>query len=67
MEDDYLRERASDFRDLGRRVLAELQWSQREEIAYPKRTILIGEEVTAAALAEVPEGQSGRGGFCKRI
>ncbi|MFI4962278.1 MAG: phosphoenolpyruvate--protein phosphotransferase [Legionellales bacterium] len=57
MEDDYLRERASDFRDLGRRVLAELQWTQREEIAYPKRTILIGEEVTAAALAEVPEGQ----------
>lgn len=56
MEDDYLRERASDFRDLGRRVLAELQLSQREEIAYPKRTILIGEEVTAAALAEVPEG-----------
>jgi phosphotransferase system enzyme I (PtsP) len=57
MEDDYLRERASDFRDLGRRVLAELQWSQREEVAYPKRTILIGDEVTAAALAEVPEGQ----------
>jgi phosphotransferase system, enzyme I, PtsP len=57
MEDDYLRERASDFRDLGRRVLAELQRSQREEIAYPKRTILIGEEITASALAEVPEGQ----------
>ncbi len=57
MEDDYLRERASDFRDLGRRVLAQLQWSQREEIAYPDRTILIGEEVTAAALAEVPEGR----------
>jgi phosphotransferase system enzyme I (PtsP) len=56
MEDDYLRERASDFRDLGRRVLAELQWSQRQEIAYPARTILVGEEVTAAALAEVPEG-----------
>lgn len=57
MEDDYLRERASDFRDLGRRVLAQLQKTQREEIVYPKRTILIGEEVTAAALAEVPEGQ----------
>ncbi|MFA5959031.1 MAG: phosphoenolpyruvate--protein phosphotransferase [Tatlockia sp.] len=57
MEDDYLRERASDFRDLGRRVLAELQRSQREEIAYPKRTILVGDEVTASALAEVPEGQ----------
>lgn len=57
MEDDYLRERASDFRDLGRRVLAELQRSQREEIAYPRRTILVGEEITASALAEVPEGQ----------
>ena len=57
MEDDYLRERASDFRDLGRRVLAQLQWTQREAIDYPKRTVLIGEEVTAAALAEVPEGQ----------
>lgn len=56
MEDNYLRERASDFRDLGRRVLAALQWSQHEEIVYPKRTILIGDEVTAAALAEVPEG-----------
>lgn len=56
MEDSYLRERASDFRDLGRRVLAALQWSQHEEIVYPKRTVLIGEEVTAAALAEVPEG-----------
>ena len=57
MEDDYLRERACDFRDLGRRVLAELQKNQREEITYPRRTVLIGEEITASALAEVPEGQ----------
>ncbi|MFC3908378.1 phosphoenolpyruvate--protein phosphotransferase [Legionella dresdenensis] len=57
MEDDYLRERASDFRDLGRRVLAELQLSQRQEIAYPKRTVLVGDEIPASALAEVPEGQ----------
>lgn len=57
MKDDYLRERASDFRDLGRRVLAELQSSQQEEIVYPRRTILVGDEITAAALAEVPEGQ----------
>ena len=56
MEDEYLRERASDFRDLGRRVLAQLQRSQQEEIVYPRRTILIGEEITASALAEVPEG-----------
>lgn len=57
MNDDYLRDRASDLRDIGRRVLAELQSSQHEEIDYPRRTILIGEEITAAALAEVPEGQ----------
>lgn len=57
MKDDYLRERASDVRDIGRRVLAELQSYQHEEIDYPRRTILVGEEITAAALAEVPEGQ----------
>jgi phosphotransferase system enzyme I (PtsP) len=57
MKDPYLRERASDLRDIGRRVLAELQSSQHVEMIYPKRTILIGEEITAAALAEVPEGQ----------
>jgi phosphotransferase system, enzyme I, PtsP len=57
MNDDYLRERASDFRDIGRRVLAELQSSQHVEIDYPRRTILVGDEITAAALAEVPEGQ----------
>lgn len=57
MHDDYLRERASDFRDIGRRVLAELQSVQHEEIDYPRRTILMGDEITAAALAEVPEGQ----------
>lgn len=57
MEDPYLRERASDFRDLGRRVLAHLQARQVITHNYPKRTILVGEEVTAAALAEVPEGQ----------
>lgn len=57
MKDDYLRERACDFRDIGRRVLAQLESSQHEEIDYPRRTILIGDEITAAALAEVPEGQ----------
>lgn len=56
MNDEYLRERASDFRDIGRRVLAELQSSQHEEIDYPRRTILVGDEISAATLAEVPEG-----------
>jgi len=57
MKDDYLRERASDIRDIGRRVLAELQSAHHDNIVYPRRTILIGEEISAAALAEVPEGQ----------
>lgn len=57
IQDDYLRERASDFKDMGRRVLAELQSFQPEEIDYAKRTILVGDDITAAALAEVPEGQ----------
>lgn len=57
MEDEYLRERASDFRDLGRRVLANLQASNQIQIEYPENTILVGEEITASALAEVPNGR----------
>ncbi len=53
MEDTYLRERASDVRDLGTRVLAYLQKSQVQEKIYPQHTILIGEELTAANLADV--------------
>jgi len=56
MKDDYLRERADDFRDLGQRVLTELQASQPEEVEYPEKTILVGDEITATTLAEVPEG-----------
>lgn len=57
MEDDYLRERAADLRDLGRRVLMHLQAGQKTVLEYPEQTILVGEEVTASALAEVPEGR----------
>lgn len=55
MEDEYLQERAADIRDLGRRVLANLQQVQHRPKEYPMETILVGDEVTAAALAEVPE------------
>ncbi|OOY99309.1 phosphoenolpyruvate--protein phosphotransferase [Solemya velum gill symbiont] len=55
MEDSYLRERASDIRDLGRRVLMHLQEEQTNGVDYPERTILVGEEVSAVQLMEVPE------------
>jgi phosphotransferase system enzyme I (PtsP) len=57
MEDVYLRERASDIRDLGRRILTHLQSDSPGEIAYPQATILVGEEVSAVQLAEVPAEQ----------
>jgi phosphotransferase system enzyme I (PtsP) len=56
MEDIYLRERASDIRDLGRRILTHLQNDQAPQIDYPQNTILVGEEVSAVQLAEVPAG-----------
>ena len=57
LENDYLSERASDVRDLGCRVLAELQRSQQKQIHYPKRTILIGNEITVSILGDIPHGQ----------
>lgn len=54
MEDAYIRERGADIRDLGRRVLAQLQAGVREATSYPARSILIGEEIPASALAAVP-------------
>ncbi|OBS09122.1 phosphoenolpyruvate--protein phosphotransferase [Acidihalobacter prosperus] len=54
MEDAYLRERASDIRDLGRRILAQLLSQVSSESPMPERTVLIGEDVSAAQLAEIP-------------
>ncbi len=54
LEDPYLRERAADFRDLGRRILAHLQAQRGEVPEYPRQTILISEEVTATTIMEVP-------------
>jgi phosphotransferase system, enzyme I, PtsP len=54
MDDSYLRERAADVRDLGRRVLAHLQSDRRRRVEYPEHTVLIGDEITTAMLMEVP-------------
>ncbi len=54
MEDPYLRERASDVRDLGRRILERLQSIHPVAREFEPGTILVGEEVSASQLAEVP-------------
>ena len=54
MDDPYLRERAADVRDLGRRVLAQLQSQNRRHIVFPDDCILLGEDISAPMLMEVP-------------
>lgn len=56
MEDAYLRERAGDVRDMGRRILMRLQAGKPPRRDFPPNTILVGEEISAAQLAEVPAG-----------
>ncbi|SBS35164.1 Phosphoenolpyruvate-protein phosphotransferase [Marinomonas spartinae] len=55
MDDPYLRERASDIRDLGRRILSHLQ-AKAPNLAerFEEPSIIIGEELTASMLGEVP-------------
>jgi phosphotransferase system enzyme I (PtsP) len=54
MEHSYLKERAVDVKDLGTRVLAYLQAANHEVRVYPNQTILVGEELTATSLGEIP-------------
>ncbi|MEZ5570511.1 MAG: phosphoenolpyruvate--protein phosphotransferase [Halioglobus sp.] len=54
MEHSYLKERAVDVRDLGTRVLSYLQAATQEERQFPDQTILVGEELTATSLGEIP-------------
>ncbi len=56
-EDSYLRERAVDVKDLGRRLLTYLQEAAIDDREFPQQTVLVGEELTASMLAEVPEGR----------
>jgi phosphotransferase system enzyme I (PtsP) len=54
MGDPYLRERGSDVKDLGVRVLAYLQRIREKKTQFPKKTILVGEEVTPSMLTNIP-------------
>ncbi len=55
MDDHYLRERAADVRDLGRRMLSYLQKGEHARIEYPTNTILISEELSPVMLGDVPK------------
>lgn len=57
MEDDYLRERVADLKDLGRRILASLQEADPSHKELSSDSILIGEEISTAALVELPVGK----------
>ncbi len=54
VDDAYIRERAIDIKDIGQRLISNLQKKEAGVKKFPDKTILVGREVTAAALAEVP-------------
>ena len=59
MEDQYLRERASDMRDLGQRLLTHLV-SDKDEREVPDQCILLGEDISAAIFGSLdPESIGG--------
>ena len=52
MQDSYLRERSADVRELGQRVLANLQNVGGERPPHPDNIVLVAEEVTAPMMAD---------------
>jgi len=54
MEDSYMRERASDIRDLGRRILTRIQSDIQTATVFYPQTVLVGEEISVGQLAEIP-------------
>ncbi|MFC7159327.1 phosphoenolpyruvate-utilizing N-terminal domain-containing protein [Pseudidiomarina halophila] len=54
LDDEYIRERASDVRDLGQRILSHLKDKARQQLEPPAECILVAHEVTATMLAELP-------------
>ena len=54
MEDAYLRERASDIRDLGRRIVTHIQSDRPAPRPVYSSTVLVGKEISVGQLAEIP-------------
>ncbi|NNM60151.1 MAG: phosphoenolpyruvate--protein phosphotransferase [Legionellales bacterium] len=72
MDDVYLQERSADIRSLGQRLLACLQEQELTTRIYPANTILVGDEISATDLAEVPNDRlvgvvSGKGSINSHI
>ena len=55
LQDTYLRERASDLRALGQRLLFHLDDTTQGATQWPARFVLVADELTATLLAEVPQ------------
>lgn len=52
LDDEYVRERASDIKDLANRILQNLEQDDGRQEAVPEQFILISEDVTASMLAD---------------
>ncbi|MFU2316089.1 phosphoenolpyruvate--protein phosphotransferase [Rahnella sp. PCH160] len=55
LQDTYLRERGSDLRALGQRLVFHLDDTIQGNTQWPERFILVADELTATLLAEVPQ------------
>ncbi len=54
MENEYLSERVVDVHDLGHRILRHLMTDQPSHQVYEENTILVGTDITATQLGEIP-------------
>jgi phosphotransferase system enzyme I (PtsP) len=54
LQDTYMRERASDLRALGQRLLFHLDDTSQSNTQWPERFVLVTDELTATLLAELP-------------
>jgi phosphotransferase system enzyme I (PtsP) len=72
LDDSYFQERADDIRDLGMRILMHLEQRTDDQARYPEQVILVGDQITAMDIADVPAGQlkgiiSGRGSALSHV
>ena len=57
LDDPYLRARGEDLRDIGQRILLQLQSQIPVERSYPERCVLVGDTISIPDIAAVPTGQ----------